>query len=392
MVDTCDAASRRSDALPLSEPAGFITALESVRGIAALAVVLVHACFVLAGPDWALLRKTIWAVDSADEFARRVILALFNGNAAVSLFFVLSGFVLALSLRRDERAPLPLSGVFAARRYLRIYPPLLVNLMVTFVVMMVLSALFPLAFHSWTLGELGANLTLVAFPVNGPTWTMLVEFLAIPLLLACHFIALRFGRRGLAIMALFSLAGVLIGDRVVGRLLPTDGPFWSVVFAYLVDYQLMFVLGMFVGTWRARLRISTASAASGLAAAAAALLGARALFGFSARLSIIIEALAAGTIIAILAKGPRLSAHALLERGPLRFLGRISYSLYLYHATAIALVVPLLTVAMGRAWLEANPYSHAAIASAAVLAVAIPFSWTSYVLVERPTIRLGRGI
>src|ERR1041385_4685397 len=97
----------------------FFTSLESVRGVAALAVLLIHSCVWLGGDNGSLLSRTVWQLDTTDELARRIILAVFNGNAAVSLFFVLSGFVLALSLGRDGRDLPAKAGAFTARRFLR---------------------------------------------------------------------------------------------------------------------------------------------------------------------------------------------------------------------------------------------------------------------------------
>jgi peptidoglycan/LPS O-acetylase OafA/YrhL len=49
---------------------------------------------------------------------------LFNGNAAIAMFFVLSGFVLALSLRRDLRNLWTLIRSFVLHRLRRrVKPP-----------------------------------------------------------------------------------------------------------------------------------------------------------------------------------------------------------------------------------------------------------------------------
>ena len=190
----------------------FVPALESVRGIAALAVLFGHACWGLAGGNWELLQRTVWEL-SGEALLRRVILAVFNGNAAVSLFFVLSGFVLALSLDRDARAFPRKAIAFAGRRVLRIYPALAVNLVLAAVVLAALAA--PTSSPHPTAGDLRANLLLVRFDVNGPTWTMLVELLAVPLLLVCHLVASRFGLRGLLAMVALCIAGLFEGHRVM---------------------------------------------------------------------------------------------------------------------------------------------------------------------------------
>jgi len=81
-----------------------IMALDALRQLAALVVFVTHffVIFEIGVPSWC----------SA---------GLFDGKAAVGLFFVLSGYVLALSLKRERISP---GGYlrFGIRRILRIYP------------------------------------------------------------------------------------------------------------------------------------------------------------------------------------------------------------------------------------------------------------------------------
>jgi peptidoglycan/LPS O-acetylase OafA/YrhL len=385
------AASGDGSAVAARHQHDFVTSLESMRGVAALMVLLQHACVNLAGPNWSLLKQTVWGL-SDDDLLHRCILALLNGNAAVSFFFVLSGFVLALSLRRDVRAVSPKAAAFTGRRLMRIYPALVANLLVMAVLLWLFMRIIPgVAWQVPTWQQLYNNLLLIDFEVNGPTWTMLVELLAVPLLLVSHLIAMRFGIRGLLAMLAISVAALFAG-RAVHRLLPGEGLLAQVVYAFLVDYQFMFVLGMLIaeiGVGR-RTRIAPAAAAACLMAAVMALLSARALFGFLARPALLIEAAAAGTIVGVLAFGPRLRGHDVLESGPLRFLGRVSYSFYLYHTAALAIVAPSLAVLMTNAWQQEHPYWTAAATSGLSLAVTVPLAWISYALVERPAIQVGR--
>jgi len=373
---------------------GFFTPLESVRGIGALLVLLIHSCVWFAGDNWSLLSRTIWQLDTTEELIRRLILVVINGNAALSLFFVLSGFVLALSLSRDHRAAPAMSGAFTARRFLRIYPALVVNLVLMVIVLFAMQARFPsLAVRVPTASDLWDNLLLVDYRVNGPTWSLLVELLAIPLLLVCHFTTRRFGTRSLLVILALCIAGLFLGDRVLVPLLHPAGPFAAIARAYLVDYQFMFVLGMVIAARHARgMRINARVGRAGFVAALLLSMSARALFGFNACLSFLIEGLAAGAIIAILAAGQRTAIHRGLEWGPVQFLGSISYSFYLYHGSALAFVGPVLIAVMTFAWLHANPYLAAALTAAAAIAVTVPLAWLSYRFIERPSMRLGRSV
>ena len=86
-----------------------MTALDGLRGIAATIV---------------LLRHTFNAVVMPPDVRRGILESplapLLNGQGAVQLFFVLSGFVLAMSLSRDTR--LRSVPAFYAKRILRIQP------------------------------------------------------------------------------------------------------------------------------------------------------------------------------------------------------------------------------------------------------------------------------
>lgn len=80
----------------------FLTELESVRGLAALSVAIFHSAHIVPvdGKPFFFLKK-FYQLDSGSEIVMRLLMTIFSGGAAVSMFFVLSGFVLMLSLMRD---------------------------------------------------------------------------------------------------------------------------------------------------------------------------------------------------------------------------------------------------------------------------------------------------
>lgn len=96
--------------------------LDSLRGLAALSVV-VHHCFLLSPVFWAahsrepILNPLVWA------FTYTPLHLFWDGPEAVTFFFVLSGFVLALPYF-GGRAPFYPS--YLARRFFRIYVPYIV--------------------------------------------------------------------------------------------------------------------------------------------------------------------------------------------------------------------------------------------------------------------------
>src|SRR5438874_7442953 len=120
--------------------AEFHPRIESLRGIAALMVAVFHSIHLLPvdGIPHIYLR-TISDVHGAQAITTRLLMVFFNGGAAVSLFFVMSGLVLALSLRRDQRPVSQLAPAFAARRFFRIYPTLAFNVLVYAAAMWIVS-------------------------------------------------------------------------------------------------------------------------------------------------------------------------------------------------------------------------------------------------------------
>ena len=89
---------------------GHLSSLDGVRGIAAAIVVGFHTLpFVAIPPDV----RNAWLATPLG--------LLVNGPAAVHIFFVLSGYVLALSAGRDRGVRAVTA--FWTRRVLRIHPP-----------------------------------------------------------------------------------------------------------------------------------------------------------------------------------------------------------------------------------------------------------------------------
>ena len=89
----------------------FFGSLESVRGLAALSVAVYH-CGVQARVHGEMVwDKTFWQLHDFDEIVMRLFMSVFSGSAAVSMFFVLSGFVLYRSLYADTGSPAEMSIV-----------------------------------------------------------------------------------------------------------------------------------------------------------------------------------------------------------------------------------------------------------------------------------------
>ncbi len=88
-----------------------------------------------------------------------------------------------------------------------------------------------------------------------------------------------------------------------------------------------------------------------------------------------------GALLLGILLGPGM-ARAVFAWTPLRFVGLISYSLYLWHESVINVVYPLLPHTA-----QPSPL-NGALALAVGFGVAIPLAYLSYQLVERPFLKM----
>ncbi len=314
--------------MPFPEPKpdapekGELLALTSIRGIAAWWVVLFHLRLLLVP----------WLPAGA-------IRVLDQGNLAVDLFFVLSGFVIALNygdrLAGDWRA----TGDFLFRRLVRIYP-------LHFLILAGFAAYVGAAilFGSATLerqdsGYFLASLLLVQnwgfmgeLRWNVPAWSISTEtfaYLLFPFLLRLAapsrrpswLLAILVLLLGLSVPAFFAATGYAFPDAV-----PQTGLFRCLV---------QFAMGMLLYELYRRLRGSRL--AWPLIAAAATFGLAYALFGLP------VTALAWAALVLGLALGK----DGFLSAPILVWLGRISYATYLCHYLALT-IFKFLFVEAGR--------------------------------------------
>ncbi|HEX8959580.1 MAG TPA: acyltransferase family protein, partial [Solirubrobacterales bacterium] len=343
--------SRRGD--------GFRPDLEGLRGVAILLVLLFHA-----GVPWAQ-----------------------GGYVGVDVFFVLSGFLITgLLLRERERTGSISLTAFYARRARRILPAAAVVLVATLLVALPLLdplALERLAADAAAAAVSAANIRFAAsaldyFAAQGQPspvlhyWSLGVEeqfYLVWPTLLL---LATRLARprRGAAI----ALGAVLVLSFAASLYLTSASAPWAF-------YSLP------TRAWQLALGGLLAIGAAGLArlpGRALALLGWLSLGAIVAALLVLdpatpypgtaalLPSLGAAGVIA--AGDVGLGPGRLLVAGPLRYLGRISYSLYLVHWPV--LVLPAAGLAIG-AELPATE-------RAALVGLSIVLGALSYRFVEQP--------
>jgi peptidoglycan/LPS O-acetylase OafA/YrhL len=379
--------------------------LEGLRGVAILAVLLFHAG--IPGTD--------------------------GGFVGVDIFFVLSGFLITgLLLReREERGSISLSG-FYARRARRILPAALVVLVAILVASWfvlppldipdVAKDVFASALFVGNIRfALQATDYFAADVVRSPVlhyWSLGVEeqfYLLWPFLLI---LAMRFGGR-VRVSAGVLVATVLVLSLVFSLVVTgIDAP-WA--FYSLGGRAWQLALGglLAVGAQRiARLpwQVTSVAGWAGLAAVIASVVMIGPDIPYPGLIALVPSLGAAGLIVS---GGGRLSVGRLLAVRPLRFLGLISFSLYLVHwpilvlpaaalpfgeelplATRALLVLASIGLAVlsyrfieqpfHRGWLSRRPspatLSGAAAGILAVVLIAVTFNFAALARLESPQI------
>lgn len=324
-----------------------------IRMVAAMAVLVSHA--------WPLTQGAS-VVEPLKVFSGHTL-----GTLSVYIFFAISGFLITASYTRTSRL-----RRFVLARVLRLFPGLLVSLLLVAFVLAPFVTLLPLQdyfTHPKTTSFLLRNLTLVSpqytlpgvfttniYPtVEGSIWTLVHEVICYGLVVLAGATGLL--RRGWPILLFLSLyAGTWIATTLFH--VPIDQKLLQ-----LQGLSLPFVFGMLAWVWRDRIPLSGwIFLGLGLAA-------------FAARHSQI----AYPVVIGFLAYGSFWLAY--VPSGKIRrynLLGDYSYGMYIYAFPLQGLVVWLIG--------PTNPFLHIMIALPITLAISI----LSWYYVEAPALALRK--
>lgn len=368
---------------------GFLHRLESLRGVAAMAVAIGH-CFYLIVPTGiqALLTK--------------LLLVAVNGRAAVSLFFVLSGLVLGLTLRKADKSQTAFSlktfvssfGIFTVRRLLRICPAMIVGglLMTAYLVWVYqpppglsetpwfrLQEYFSKWSGHFTMREWLRCMTLVETDLNPVTWTLRIEILCSLLLPLLHVVSKHLSSKG--------RLGLLLTLVAVAFLSP-DRSWAEMVFMFYLGYLLPEICTR-SGPW---LKTHPRENTILLMLATAAGLASKHAWGLFFKPGVLVEGLAATCVLVILLEGPELRIFRLLDKPATLFLGRVSYSFYLLHPLAMFLVAQWTYARVSQNDLVAHSMLFALLWCPLSLLLTLPAAWALHRWVELPGIRLGKRL
>jgi peptidoglycan/LPS O-acetylase OafA/YrhL len=339
----------------------FIPEIDGLRFVAIALVVLLHVGQVLS-PNLRLDRP-FGTIDPSV----RIPAILAPGWFGVELFFVISGFILALPFaawRRAGARPVNLRGYYL-RRLTRLEPPYVLALALSFAAAAALSPVRVLLPHLLA-SLIYQHRSVFGYDsnLNVPFWSLEIEvqFYLLVLLLAVLFRIDDTGRRRIAMAAVGLLAAL------VGSVVRWDT---GTVLSYLVFFLAGFVLAdVYVSDWAEQ---PVPRAAWDLIT----LVGWPVLFllagtTHSGRLTVIAPWLIVGLYMAAF-RGP-LTRRVLRNRW-LTTIGGMCYSIYLLHYPLMLLIARALHPASALAW---------AGSAVALVAATLAAGVTFFALVERP--------
>ncbi len=362
----------------------FMPQLEGARGIAALAVAIFHTLgFQQVDNRWLTL-VPLWEVDTGRQVAMKLMTALFNGGAAVSFFFVLSGFVLGRSLSREKRLGASVAASFVLARVKRIYPVYAIST-VAFVLAYNCAHRFMPELPTYGGWDTLVNLAMAdfSFKINQPLWSVVVELTVTPLIFLAAIASRHRWRTRVGLLAM-TLAALFLGQYFVAPILVAPGVLFFVI--WVLRFSFMFVLGVFIaemnlsGLSKGMTRIIFVSAVG-------CLLVPRILFHYDATPTLLLEAAGSAAIILLLALGRSGPTAQFLLMPPIRLLGRISYSFYAFHFLAPVLILHLLMRPFPTL-MSHSPFFGSLILAALSIPATLCLAVASYRLVERPMTHL----
>lgn len=339
--------------------------LTSLRGIAALAVVMQHFS------------------TTAQELCQQTIPSLVpHGYVAVDFFFVLSGYIMCYTyLDSFESGPWGKSyGSFLKKRVIRLFP---LNVFVVLSLLLLGLASSALLGRNIFFGALNypfdviCNLLMlqglgIGRNINGPSWSVSVEFLAyilFPLLSACAFARRRWVATAALLIALAGLTSVAIAHPRLA--LAADDPLGGGL-RCLTEFTLgMFAYRVSRGSgpqiaWLASDKV----AFGGLALCVVLLL---------LRIDLLV-ALSFPFVVLTVALNEG-KAQRLLSRPLPYMLGTISYSLYLIHNAFRPAELTLMQYLHPESLSRVEALAFAFVGSLSV----VPFAWLTYHYVELPS-------
>jgi len=317
----------------------------------------------------------------------RFLLVFLNGGAAVTVFFVLSGYVLGLSLDRHSLRIGRVLG-FYAKRVFRLYPA---HIAVTAAIAV------SLLFHRYQVFEAGSewygywyresvntvqvlrNMALAQVELNHIAWTLQVELAGSVFLPVAYLLARRVGL-GLNLLALAALVWLSFSTSSVLLM------FLYCFYAGLILPQLQQRFGSELGGSAGNMLLVIGIL---VLCAGFTLMGSKGLFG-----RVLIETLGAVIVISVLIheRNKENWFNRFLAIGVVNRLGRYSYSFYLLHFIVLYWMARALFHLVGAGALGAAPLAWGALMALVTVPLTFWLAGLSYRFVEVPMVKLGKRL
>ena len=376
---------------------GHNPALLSLRGGAALAVLLFHALLTFQVHSRDVRWFVLPAFDNASVFINESLVLLFNGGAAVTFFFVHSGFVLALSLyshfqKMGTHHPLILCFSFYLRRIFRLFPVIIVSVGCY--------AIFQYYFwhplesppaSSWVNGLLKSsissgnvisNILLLKHDIVKFSWSLQVEW-QLSVMMPLIFFVITRDKWLLAIALLLYMLAYM------------DNPSPRLTHSYIESWFYCFLMGALSTTMPSRFKGMLPSSEKKVIfifmGCLLVLIWARILIK-PIQAAVVLEGVAAAILVFITYYCCPDIINKLCTKRVALYFGRISYSLYMFSGLSIYLAAMIVLWLFGPSVLRMDGLLlNLCVALASVLIV-VPLSHLSYKIVEAPFQDIGKKL
>lgn len=318
--------------------------LDGLRGLAALSVAIGHCATAIGGTGLALRMTLATAPDaSLQDVVFRFLHVIFHADAAVIVFFVLSGLVLTRSLRRrDDGLP-----AYLVRRAFRLLPVAIVSALI-------IGLLTPAS--TWS--QIAGAAVLYDTSLNGVLWTLQIEVWG-----SLWIYAAAIARRTHPALFCALLAITAAVSYFDHRPVPL--------------FMSAFALGAIIDDLPA-IAVNRLTAVFGLLALMTAdfMLGP----GFTMRCW---QMGGAFLVVAYLAR----NSMWLTSNRFAHFLGLVSYPFYLLH-----LAGALIAIKIGARPASLDPFLLWALYSVASISIALALAWITHLAVEAPGMAVGEKV
>jgi exopolysaccharide production protein ExoZ len=343
----------------------FLPRIESLRGIAATAVVGYHVGH---------LFDNLPATGAVDALAFRAFMGVSNGIGAVVAFFVLSGFVLARSLDNNSN-----SVRYFRNRFFRLFPAA-IAVVGLFAALHYLFGIYVGFEASFDPLNVFLNMLMIKSDINGPMWSMTVECFATPLILLSVLLFRRYGALPISVLIM-----VLFGVSFWGPYVHALGgatnlaPLYAFVVGVLVHFCGARIAGAINPKWAGpvALLVILVFCMCGVKKQTAPIL--------------MLECLSTATLVILIVWHPGAKVFTPLDFGLVRFYGQISYSFYLLHMLGIFFAGRLLNPMKFYAS-DPGLFAVTVLTTIAAILLVTPLAYLSRRFIELPFIALGRRL